>query len=185
MRTMVLAVALFFVLVVQAKAQAPSSLSLMPMPAHVLKGTGQLLIDPSFSVSIGGGNNDPLLRRAVDRFLDGLRGQTGMLPLDMKVTTSSNATLVINCERASKEVQELGEDESYNLDIRSSDAKLSAPTSLGILRGLQTFLQLVQTTPDGFAVTAVAIQDKPRFPWRGLMIDVSRHFIPLDVLKRN
>ena len=53
------------------------------------------------------------------------------------------------------------------------------------MRGLETFLQLVQTTSDGFAVPAIAIQDQPRFPWRGLMIDVGRHFIPLDVLKRN
>ena len=40
-------------------------------------------------------------------------------------------------------------------------------------------------TPQGFAVPAATIKDSPRFPWRGLMIDVSRHFIPLDVLKRN
>ena len=53
------------------------------------------------------------------------------------------------------------------------------------MRGLQTFLQMVQTTSDGFAVPAIAIRDQPRFSWRGLMIDVSRHFIPLDVLKRN
>jgi hexosaminidase len=53
------------------------------------------------------------------------------------------------------------------------------------MHGLQTFLQLVAITPDGFAAPAVSIQDQPRFPWRGLMIDVSRHFIPLPVLKRN
>ena len=53
------------------------------------------------------------------------------------------------------------------------------------MRGLQTFLQLVQTSAEGFAVPAVSINDSPRFAWRGLMIDVSRHFIPLDVLKRN
>ena len=43
----------------------------------------------------------------------------------------------------------------------------------------------MEMTSEGFALPAVTIQDKPRFPWRGLMIDVSRHFIPLDVLKRN
>ena len=53
------------------------------------------------------------------------------------------------------------------------------------MRGLETFLQLVRTTDAGFAVPAVSIEDSPRFPWRGLMIDVGRHFIPLDVLKRN
>jgi len=39
------------------------------------------------------------------------------------------------------------------------------------------FLQLVETTGEGFAVPAISIVDSPRFPWRGLMIDVSRHFI--------
>ena len=63
--------------------------------------------------------------------------------------------------------------------------RLNAETPLGVMRGLETFLQLVQTTPDGFAVPAVLIEDQPRFPWRGLMIDVGRHFMPLDVLKRN
>jgi hexosaminidase len=53
------------------------------------------------------------------------------------------------------------------------------------MRGLQTFLQLVHVTPQGFAVSAVVIQDKPRFPWRGLMIDSGRHFMPVDVIKRN
>ncbi len=56
---------------------------------------------------------------------------------------------------------------------------------LGALHGLQTFLQLVTITPTGFAAPAVTIKDQPRFPWRGTLIDVSRHFIPLDVLKRN
>jgi hexosaminidase len=53
------------------------------------------------------------------------------------------------------------------------------------MHGLQTFLQLVELAPDGFVVPAISIQDQPRFPWRGVLIDVSRHFIPLDVLKRN
>ena len=53
------------------------------------------------------------------------------------------------------------------------------------MHGLQTFLQLVDVSPDGFAAPSVTIQDKPRFPWRGLMIDSARHFTPLDVIKRN
>lgn len=167
-----------------ADAQVPSSLNLMPVPANLQMGMGQLVVDPSFIVGINGGR-DPLLQRAVDRFLNDLRRQTGMLPLDMRVAEVSKATLVVRAEHASKEVQELGEDESYSLEISASGAKVTAPTSLGAMHGLQTFLQLVVTTPDGFAVPALNIQDKPRFPWRGLMIDTARHFIPLDVLKRN
>lgn len=162
----------------------PRPLSLMPLPSNVQMKTGQLVIDPSFTVGISGAS-EAHLRRSAELFLDNLRRQTGMTALDMKVTDSAHARLVVRSEGSSKDVQELGEDESYSLDISSAGATLDAATPLGIMRGLQTFLQLVQTTSDGFAAPAVAIQDKPRFPWRGLMIDVSRHFIPLDVLKRN
>jgi hexosaminidase len=165
------------------KAQQ-QTLSLMPLPAKVQMGSGRLLIDPSFSVSISG-HREPRLDRAVEMFLVQLRRQTGMPPIIMKVTDFATATLVIQAAGGTKEVQELGEDESYKLDITNSGARLSAPTTLGIMRGLQTFLQLAGTTSQGFAVPAVSIDDSPRFPWRGLMIDSGRHFIPLDVLKRN
>ena len=59
---------------------------------------------------------------------------------------------------------------------------LNAATPLGVLRGLQTFLQLVEVNPDGFAVPAVTIRDQPRFPWRGLHLDVARHWMPLPVV---
>ncbi|MGC1870870.1 MAG: family 20 glycosylhydrolase, partial [Acidobacteriaceae bacterium] len=82
-------------------------------------------------------------------------------------------------------VQQLGEDESYHLEITANHVLLSAPNPLGILHGLQTFLQLVRTTPQGFSLPVVTIYDQPRFPWRGLMIDVSRHFIPVPVIERD
>ena len=108
-----------------------------------------------------------------------------MVALDMKVTDSANALLVVHTDHEAKAVLELGEDESYSLVITPTGAKLDAATTLGAMHGLQTFLQLVETGPEGFDVPAISIQDQPRFPWRGLMIDVSRHFIPIDVLKRN
>jgi hexosaminidase len=166
-----------------AKAQT-QSLNVMPLPAKVEMGSGQLLIGPTFSVSIAG-RHEPRLDRAVEIFLGQLGRQIGMPPIDMQVADSRNATLLIQAAGGTKDVQELGEDESYRLDISTSGARVNAPTTLGVMRGLQTFLQLVQTTSAGFAVTAVSIEDSPRFPWRGLMIDVGRHFIPLDVLKRN
>ncbi len=163
-------------------AQTEKSVSLMPMPAQIQMGSGQLVIAPyTFTVSVSG---DARLRRGVDRFLGDLRRQTGMSLLNLKVVEGA-ATLAVSADRPSKEIPELGEDESYTLEITSSAAKLNAPTTLGALHGLQTFLQLVDTTPDGFAVPAITIKDSPRFPWRGLMIDSGRHFMPLDVLRRN
>ena len=167
-----------------SSATEPGQLNLMPMPTSVQMKTGQLVIDPSFSIGMRG-SSDVLVQRAVERFLDNLRHQTGMPLLDMKVPDANQARLVVHSENASRAVQELGDDESYSLEISPAGAKLDAATPLGVMRGLETFLQLVQTTSDGFAVPAITIQDKPRFPWRGLMIDVGRHFIPIDVLKRN
>jgi len=168
----------------RGEAQALQVLNLMPMPAKVQLGKGWLVIDPSFSVTITG-HNEPRLGGAVELFLSQLRRQTGMPPIDMKVTDSPGAALTIQTASGTQKVQEVGGDESYRLEVTNSGAKLSAPTTLGAMRGLQTFLQLVETTGEGFAVPAISIVDSPRFPWRGLMIDVSRHFIPLDVLERN
>jgi hexosaminidase len=165
-------------------AQEPGPLHLMPWPATVKTGSGQLVIETSFSVGVGT-NPDPHLRKTVSIFLNDLRRHMGALPLDFSVTESATAQLLVSSDHPSKEVAELGEDESYTLEVTSSGAKLNAPTTLGVMRGLQTFLQLTQVSPQGFAVPAVSIQDEPRFPWRGLMIDSARHFMPMEVLKRN
>jgi len=183
-RTLLATVMLCTVFMSLAKAQVQPSMNLMPAPAKVQLGSGWLLIDASFSVAITG-HKEARLDRAVELFLRQLRRQTAMPPIDMKVTNSPTAALIIQSERGTNAVQELGEDESYRLDISSSNARLNAPTTLGVMRGLETFLQLVDITNEGFAIPAVVIDDRARFAWRGLMIDVSRHFIPLEILKQN
>ena len=155
----------------------------MPMPQSVQAGSGFLAIDQSFSVA-NTGEEDARLSRAVERFLRDLSQRTGM-PLGSQSENPAKPTLTISAAHAAKEFPELGDDESYVLVIDASGAKLTAPTTLGAMHGLQTFLQLVRVNADGFAVPALTIKDQPRFPWRGLLIDVSRHFIPLDTLKRN
>jgi hexosaminidase len=166
-----------------AKSQEARPLYLMPAPSSVQIGAGWLLVDSRFSVG-STGYTEPRLDRAIERFLRQLSRQTA-IPLAGKPSVPANAALVIHTDHASREIQELGEDESYILEVSATGAKLTAATPLGTLHGLQTFLQLVEVSPDGFAAPAVTINDKPRFPWRGLMIDSARHFVPLDVLKRN
>jgi hexosaminidase len=155
----------------------------MPMPSTVELGNGQLAINQSFSIAVAG-SRDPRLERGVQRFMSDLSRQTGML-LKQNSTQSSNATLVVHADHAGEEIQRSDEDESYELAVSDSGAKLSAPDALGVLHGLQTFLQLIEPAGNGFAVPVVTIEDRPRFVWRGLLIDVGRHFIPVDVLKRN
>ena len=174
---------LSFFLAYPASAQSGPQFNLMPMPSSMQVGTGALPIDASFSVELEG-YREPRIDRAVQRFLRDLSRETG-IPMRDGATNPAKATMVVHTERASKAIQDVTEDESYVLDVEASGAKLSAQNPLGIMHGLQTFLQLVEINSAGFAVRALRIEDSPRFPWRGLCVDVSRHFISLDTLERN
>ena len=180
MRTPLIVTAILLIATFTA-AQNEGQLNLMPMPASVQLGAGQLPITQSFSVAVSGGH-ELSLDEEVQRFGAQLSRQTG---ITFRPKAGAAPTLQVHGDHGRQAVQKLGEDESYELTVTDSGAKLTAPTSLGAMRGLQTFLQLVQITATGFAAPAVTIKDQPRFPWRGMMIDSSRHFIPVDVLKRN
>ena len=161
-----------------------SSLNLMPVPAELTAGSGRLSIEQTFRVATTG-HDEPRLNAAAERMIRHLALKTGM-PLVPEIRKdTAQATLVIHCDRASDPVQKLGEDESYRIEVTGRQARLDAPNPLGVLRGLETFLQLVETGPQGFAAPAVSIADKPRFPWRGFHLDVSRHWMPLALVKRN
>ena len=166
-----------------AAAQSQPQLNVMPMPSTVQMATGQLPITQSFSVAIAG-HRRTRLEPGVQRFLAQLSRQTGMLLKPISVE-NNNPTLFISSDHDTEPVEKLGENESYELVVSDAGAKLTAPNPLGILHGLETFLQLVEPGANGFFVPAVTIKDQPRFAWRGLLIDVARHYIPPDVLKRN
>jgi hexosaminidase len=88
--------------------------------------------------------------------------------------------LVIDCATRASRWPALDDDERYELHVAAAGVRLGAPSEWGVLRGLATLTQL----GDGAAVPALRIVDAPRFAWRGLMLDVARHFIPLPDLLR-
>jgi hexosaminidase len=170
--------------------QSPSDSStsrqhrLMPVPAAIQFQTGRQKIDSSFTVAVEG-HTDERLQGGIFRVARRLEGRTG---LEFSRTTpgdTKTAALLIQCKSAGKSIPALDEDESYSLVASDKQTVLSAATVVGVLRGLETFLQLLEGDSQGFYIPAVNIQDKPRFPWRGLLIDVGRHFEPVEVLKRN
>ena len=108
------------------------------------------------------------------------------IPLDDHLLKDASRTaLVIDCQSSGPSPDALGEDESYRLDVSPSQARLTAPTVVGALRGMETFLQLISLNASGFSAPAVHIEDRPRFAWRGLLIDVTSHWMPIPVIKRN
>lgn len=164
---------------------ALAQLSLMPMPAsiHVDSG-GHLPLTASFRVALPR-FKDGRLERAADRTLTRLARKTG-LPISHAIARDSLlGTLVIDVRGPGQTVQSVDDDESYTLDVTTFRAVLRAPTVVGALRGLETFQQLVTGSGSGYTIPLAHIADRPRFKWRGLLIDVSRHFEPVDVIERN
>jgi hexosaminidase len=153
--------------------------NLMPVPAKFQPAQGRLRIDGNFRVELTG-YREPRLEAAAARLVAHVSAKTG---IPMRPGTAP-AALAVRCEHAGAAVQQAREDESYRLTITAQQARLEAATPLGVLRGMETFLQMVDLDGGGFGVSAAEIQDQPRFPWRGLMLDVARHWIPLDEVKR-
>jgi hexosaminidase len=153
--------------------------ALMPLPAKMEPASGKLAIDGNFRAAATGIQN-PRLEAALNRFMARLSRQTGVPFLG-----AESPVLRVECAAAGPEYPTLGEDESYVLDVTPAGAQLKASTVTGALRGLATFLQLVTPGPEGFQAPAIHIEDTPRFQWRGLMLDASRHWMPVQLVERN
>lgn len=177
-----------------AEAGAPARLQpwLMPAPAQATYGAGRLEITPTLPVALAG-MTDARVTAAVSRLLTQWQNRTGFTfphtpegAFRLETATSAAAALLtIEWRRAAPALPALGDEESYTLEVNASAARLQAETSTGVLRGLATLTQLLQSDGAGWCLPVVSIQDRPRFPWRGLMIDVCRHWQPIEVIKRN
>jgi len=160
-------------------------LDLMPFPAQVKIKKGVYLLSDSFGITIKG-PGQKRVGKAAGRMFSRLSGRTGIFFKPEPLPTPENlksASLQISYKRVGK--LKVRENESYLLVIKEDRIRLSAKTDIGILRGLETLLQLLTAGKNGYYFPCVEIKDKPRFPWRGLLIDSCRHFMPLEVIKRN
>ncbi len=170
-------------LFVMAGAACAAQPALMPLPVKVQAAPGKLTIDANFVVETVGGAN-ARLALAVRAFLSRVSRQTGIVYAPVPPASADAHRLTIECA-GGPEYPTLGEDESYTLDISGADARIKAATAEGAIHGMATFAQLIVPGPGGFQVDGVHIEDRPRFPWRGLMLDVCRHWMPIEVVERN
>ncbi|HEY9285550.1 MAG TPA: family 20 glycosylhydrolase, partial [Pyrinomonadaceae bacterium] len=168
----------------QDAAAPPRRHNLMPVPASVRFNAGRLPLTKAFVVATRG-HSDERLRDGIKRAVRRLEDRTVMELQRNLAFDTTTAPLVVECAGPGRAVPAVDEDESYALEVTDKQATLKAATTVGALRGLETFLQLVDGDAAGFYVPAVSINDRPRFPWRGLLIDVARHWQPVEVIKRN
>ncbi|MEM8521676.1 family 20 glycosylhydrolase [Flavobacterium sp. PL12] len=160
-------------------------LNLMPWPQNINLNAGNFTLNKNFKVNITG-NPDSRIFSGATNFLRRLDGRTGLFfgqGFISKINQTPTAELQINCVQAGN--IGLNQDESYKLEIQENKILITAASDLGALHALETLLQMLQNDNSKYYFPTATISDTPRFTWRGLMIDVARHFQPVDVLKRN
>jgi hexosaminidase len=168
----------------EAGGDASAPLRLMPLPRSATMGTGHLVLDANFTAGFAGAH-DARLDAALDRMIRRLDRQCGGIRRSQYLSASgASPVLTVKVAGLGNAVQDVDEDESYQLNITSSQATLSAATDVGAMHGMETFLQLVSLENNSCTLPVVAVDDAPRFRWRGFMIDVSRHFEPVAVIER-
>lgn len=164
-----------------ASAQSTFNNTLMPQPAEVHAGNGAAMsITKELSVSIAPANSAPL-HDAAERMMRDLSNTSGVT---FESRWSGGSDIAIHVADANATRPRLHDDESYTLNVDGSHVTIDAKTLFGAYRGIATLVQLAQPTGTGWVLPPVQINDSPRFPWRGLMLDSGRHFLPVDTVLR-
>jgi hexosaminidase len=153
---------------------------LMPAPVSLTWQTGRLLLDRRSSLGTVGAA-DPRLDAALGRARRRLEGQGVTLA---PRAAGDKATVVVETRAAGLPIQAVGEDESYEIAVTPRQARITAATPLGAMHGLETLLKLVRKEGAQSYLPAVRLSDRPRFPWRGLMLDPCRRWEPVEFVER-
>jgi hexosaminidase len=168
-----------------AAGQVNNTFNGMPAPATLTTKDNVLRLDRHFTLGITG-HPDPRLYAEASRFIRRLGEKTGIFLDQSGYLTAGDsnrsATVLIRVVRPGR--LKLGEEESYRLETNSGQVVVDAETDLGAIHALETLLQLVSTDANGYYIPGVSIRDSPRFAWRGLLLDVALHFMPVDEVER-
>ncbi len=158
---------------------------IMPYPANITVYRGfPFVFNPSVSVSVERVAPEKLTR-AVKEFTDRINAKTGFKITPEFLNQESPEEKGIIIKFGKEETVKTVNDEAYGIEVSQDRIILKSNTDIGAMRGLETILQLLKFSNDKYYIPALKISDYPRFPWRGLMIDACRHFMPVDVVKRN
>jgi hexosaminidase len=145
-----------------AFAAAPGAV--IPAPAHTSSGAGAFALTPSTPVFGAGRASETAAQLAA--------------ALDLK-TGAGRSGIVLALVPSTAELK----GEGYRLRVTPKEIRIEAPTEAGLFYGAQTLRQLAAAVGTG-PIPAVDITDAPRFAWRGVLIDVARHFYSKEVLMR-
>lgn len=148
--------------------------SVIPVPLKMEQGTGSFLLSEKTKLytNLQGGEAE-----LWENYLKAL-------PVQLKEARMKDRKQMLFLLITPKTPQ-LPSPESYTLSVTSQRIEIRATSGAGLFYGMQTLLQLMQPTSTGsYSVPSVEIEDTPRFAYRGLMLDVSRHFSTKEFIKK-
>lgn len=148
--------------------------SVIPVPLEMEQGTGSFLLSEKTKLytNLQGGEAE-----LWENYLKAL-------PVQLKEARMKDRKQMLFLLITPKTPQ-LPSPESYTLSVTSQRIEIRATSGAGLFYGMQTLLQLMQPASTGsYSVPSVEIEDTPRFAYRGLMLDVSRHFSTKEFIKK-
>lgn len=148
--------------------------SVIPVPLKMEQGTGSFLLSEKTRLytNLQGGE-----AKLWEKYLKAL-------PVQLKEARKKDRKQMLFLLITPKTTQ-LPSPESYTLSVTSQRIEIRATSGAGLFYGMQTLLQLMQPASTGsYSVPSVEIEDTPRFAYRGLMLDVSRHFSTKEFIKK-
>jgi hexosaminidase len=169
------------------KRDAPAGdFTVIPRPLEVKKRAGTFILDKRTVIVHDPG--DAHLNRLAAYFCQRIKNAAGFTPRTAAAAPDREQTIISLTLAPDKS---LGT-EGYYLRVQPGKLTLQAPAANGIFYGIQTILQLlpIEIWGSGAAagitleIPAVEIKDAPRYPWRGMHLDVARHFFPKEFVKK-
>jgi hexosaminidase len=160
--------------------EAPSALAVVPLPADVRPGRAAFRI-PDGPLLIVVDTSRPALGELAAWVSELIAAEAGAQPVVELPGRRRDRIMVL-------ELADLGSGagpEQYQLVVTPVGISIQAAAPAGLFYGFQTLRQLVRRRSDGrYEVPSVTIIDRPRFRWRGMHLDVGRHFFPVSFVKR-
>ncbi|MDU0372847.1 glycoside hydrolase family 20 protein [Hymenobacter endophyticus] len=164
----------------QQPAANPAATSIIPQPVRLTAGRGSFAVTKATKIFVDPKNEE--LRRIGEALSQDIKRTSGVQPQVVATPAKASAGSIRLTLRPALDT--LGA-EGYTLSVQPAQVVLAAGNAQGVFRGLQTIRQLLPTQrTTAVSLPAVEVADKPRYQWRGMHLDVSRHFFGVEFVKK-
>jgi len=171
---------LLLLLLITSLTMSAQDISIIPQPSKLIVNKGEFLITPKSTIKLWGTG----LEKNAQFLHDYIQKMYGISLKIEKYNTankkSANGDIILNYEKIKSTV-----DGAYNIEVTGEKIYIAGNNGLGVFYGIQTLFQLLPTSASSaLKVSQLTIEDYPRFAYRGMHLDVARHFFSIDFVKK-